>query len=325
MVFGFLKRSRTTSGPVSGFGKIPGLGDFLRTPGPSDEAMALEQWLVEAMETGEARDGAAFKEAFTRSTPHGFLWNGGAGLVAGVFVPSHDAVSRRFPVVVCAPLPNATLAPYPQLAPFVLHEFFHHAADAAARAARTRTQAEFNAQVATATAPSLDGVAGRASSWEEWSRTSRAADVFATLFDGDAPRATSWALTMIVESTTHYRGKDAPPLTLGLRAPLGRDVRTASALWIDLVRHAAGWSAHVPSYFFPLASPRANALVQLGATAPATVVADLVSEDTSQSESVCDLTPADDATLPVYVPDAVTRAMSNQAATVADVLDALGR
>ena len=113
-MFGFLKKSRSDIGKVEGFGKVPALGDFVRTSSPSEEMLAFEGWLARAMERGEERGGNAFKEAFLNGPPLGFVWSGPLeknkrGLLGGVLLPSRDAVGRRFPIVIAAPLPVSPL------------------------------------------------------------------------------------------------------------------------------------------------------------------------------------------------------------------------
>ena len=329
-MFGLLgKKSRTEVGPVAGFGKIPALGDFVRTPSPSDEMIAFEAWLTRAVETGEARPGTAFRDAFPTAAPHAFLWSGAIdkkhrGLLAGVIVPSHDGVGRRFPLVVCAPVPSSALAAHPHAAPLVLDDFFHHAAVAASRAARMHSPAEFHAQVASIAPPTFEGTASSLARYGTWARGQRAADVWGSLFGADAERASRYALYLLVEATAAYRGQDAPPTSLGVRVPLGHDVATSAAMWIDLVRHAAGWKNTVPSIFLPLSTDRPHALIQLGAEAPPSVLADLYTPS-ADSEAVCEVTPGADARLPAVLPPAVGRAVAAPDAPLADVVNELGR
>jgi type VI secretion system ImpM family protein len=330
-MFGLLgRKARSEVGPVAGFGKIPALGDFVRTPSPSDEMIAFEAWVTRAMETAEARSqGTTFKEAFTNGAPHAFLWSGAIdkkhrGLLAGVVAPSHDAVGRHFPVVLCAPLPIGPLAAHPHALPLLLHEFFQQTASAAARAARTHTQAEFHAQVASTAPPSLEALPGTLASYGTWARGVRATEVWSALFGDDAGRAARWALYLLVEATATYRGQDAPPLPLGLRVPLGADLARMAAMWIDLARHAAGWKATVPTFFVPLGRTNGHALLQLGAEAPPTVVADLFTPS-AESDDVCDLTPREDTRLPSVLPTRVDRATAEDGAPMSDVIDQLGR
>jgi type VI secretion system ImpM family protein len=328
-VFGLLgKKARSDIGAVAGFGKLPALGDFVRTPSPSDEMIAFEAWLTRAMETAEARPGTAFKDGFASAAPHAFLWSGAIdkkvrGLLAGVVAPSHDAVGRRFPIVVGAPLPPSLLAATPHAAPLVLHDFFHQAAAAAARAARTRSQAEFHAQITSIGAPTFDGSAAALTKYGDWAKAQRASDVWSSLFGADAERASRYALYLLVEATAAYRGQETPPLSLGVRVPLGSDVRTTAAMWIDLVRHAAGWKTTVPTLFFPLATEQPRALIQLGGEAPASLLADLYAPS-GESETVCETVPLGGGRLPSALPPAVDRATGAPEAALGDVIAALG-
>ena len=326
-MFGLFKKGRTEVGKVEAFGKIPSQGDFVRTPSPSDELLAFEQWLARAMERAEDRGGNAFKDAFQKGPSFGFVWSGALdkkqrALVGGVMQPSTDAVGRRFPVVIAAALPAGPFHAQPHATALVLHEFFHEAADAAGRARGMRSKEEFHAQVAAVHAPRADGsVATRLEGYDAWAKSS-AHEVWEQLFGDDAERASRWALYMLVEAVKPYRGQEAPPLSLGMRVPLGADRRHTSALWIDLVRSAAGWKATVPSLFVPLAREDRSALIQLGGDPPASVLEDLYTPD-EDSDAVCDATPKADAKLPASVPSSVERASAGE--SVRDVLAELAK
>jgi type VI secretion system protein ImpM len=323
-VFGFFNKSRSEVGRVEGFGKVPAMGDFVRTPSASGEMMAFERWLTNAMETGEARVGAAWKRAFAEGAPHAFVWSGtlekkARALLVGVVVPSTDSVGRSFPLVVCAPLPLGAFGATPHLAPLLLHEFFQHAAAAAGRAARARSQAEFHTQVSSVPPPSLDGVASALARYGAWAKSRLAPELWASVFGDDAERAIRSALYLVVESTAAYRGQEAPPLSLGLRVPLGADTASSAALWLDLVRSAAGWKTTVPTLFISL-TPARRALIQLGAEAPASVLADLYLPN-ADSNAVCDLTQA--TKMPSELPSAVMRAVA--CTSLPEAVAALGK
>lgn len=324
-MFGLFNKARTEVGRVGGFGKIPALGDFVRSPSASGEMMAFERWLTHAMETGEARVGAAWKGTFAQGAPHAFVWSGTLekktrGLLVGVVVPSTDAVGRSFPVVICAPVPLAAFGANAHLAPLVLHEFFQHALTAAGRAARTRSQSEFLAQVSAVSPPSLDGVAPALARYATWSKSRVASELWGSVFTDDVERATRSALYLVVEATSAYRGQETPPLSLGLRVPLDADRQSSAALWLDVVRTAAGWKTTVPTLFMSLsAAPRA--LIQLGAEAPSSVLADLYLPN-ADSNAVCDLTSAT-SKLPSELPSAVMRAVA--CTSLPDVVAELGK
>lgn len=328
-LFGFGKKGRTQVGAVSGFGKVPALGDFVRTPGASEEAVAFETWLTRAMEDGEARGGVEFRQAYAAGSPHSFVWSGALngkarGVLAGVVVPSHDAVGRRFPITVCAPLPIAAFAGCPHLVPIVLDEFFRHAAAAAARAARAQSSPEFNAQIAATAPPSLEHAPASAAAYTSWAKARLASDVWADVFSGtaNAELASKYALYMLVESTSAYRGQDAPPLSLGIRVPLGDDARMGAAMWVDLARNAARWKANVPSLFWPVTDASA-ALILLGAEAPLSVLTALW-EPARETDSVCDVAPNASSRVPSELPALVQRALADPTATISSVASELG-
>jgi type VI secretion system ImpM family protein len=320
-VFPWAKKTRQDIGAVAAFGKVPALGDFVRAPPRSDEMTSFEEWITSAMEYAEARHGAAWKDAFARAEPVAFVWGGalerkGAakthGLLAGVIRPSHDAVRRAFPIVVCAPLPIAPFAAAPNLVPLVLGDFFRMAARAASTAADARTQAEFQAAVGGAVAPGALDVAAAKESYAAWSKATRARDVM----PGDSAFAN--AVRTIASATLPFKGKEAPQGQLGVRAPVGAPVESSMAMWIDLVRSASGWSGTVPTFFWPLGG--ASVLVQLGIEAPASALLDLwlPSKD---SEHVCDLgAPTDGASA---LPEAVSNALANEATTLEALLAAV--
>ncbi|MBX3231382.1 MAG: type VI secretion system-associated protein TagF [Labilithrix sp.] len=319
-MFGFLgKKARSEVGKVEGVAKVPALGDFVRTPSPSDELLAFEAWVTRALETAEAR-GASFKDAFAAGAAHAFVWSGALdkklrGVFAGVLAPSHDAVGRRFPIVLGVAVPVASLATQPHTAPLLLHELFQHAAAAAARVRQARSASELHAHVASIAPPSLDDVGGCLTRYAEWAKNARASDASTALYGGDA----GWrhALGTIVDATAAYRGQDAPPLSLGVRVPLGAQHGNQLAMWLDFVRSAAGWKSTVPTLFFPLAGT--SALIQLGAEAPASVLVDLFAPS-RDSNAVCDVTNADAAP-----PPASARAEVYAATSLADVATELAR
>ena len=326
-MFDFLKRSRGDIGKVEAFGKIATLGDFVRTPSPSEQILAFEGWLARAMERGEERGVNAFKEAFLAGPTIGFIWSGplekkNRALVGGVIHPSVDAVGRRFPIVIAAPLPQALFEKRPHATALVMHEFFVEAEAAAVRAKSAQSAAEFQAAVIGVHSPRMN-IDGIVTAYDDWTVRSRASDLWQQLFGDDAERGARWALYMIVEAMRPYRGQELPPLALGMRVPLGPDRRHTSALWIDLVRSAAGWKSTVPSAFFPLSGAQSG-LIQLGGEAPATVLEDLYTPDADR-ESVCDATPAPTSKMPSSMPDPVARATASDGALLRDVVAELAK
>ena len=226
-MFGLLtKKLRAKVGQVGGFGKVPALGDFVRTSSPSEEMIAFETWITRALESSEAR-GTELKDGWKAAAPHAFLWSGSLdkktrGLFAGVVRTSTDSIGRRFPLVIGAPLPPVALAQHPHIAPLLLRDFFQDAAAALTRAHTTKSAADFQNQVSAVEPPSLDDSDARLETYDKWAKAERASATWSALFGAeDAERASRHALGIIFDATTPYRGQDTPPLTLGVRVPLG--------------------------------------------------------------------------------------------------------
>ena len=325
-MFGLLsKKLRAKVGLVGGFGKVPALGDFVRTSSPSDEMIAFETWITRALESAEARLGPELKQSWKSATPHAFLWSGAIdkkvrGIFAGVVMTSTDSVGRRFPLVIGSPLPPTALVQQPHIAPLLLRDFFQEAAVAVARAHATKSAADFQAQIATMEPPAFDDTEATLAAYDTWAKGQQAGDVWNTLFGAaDADRASRHALGMIFDATTPFRGQETPPLTLGVRVPLGSLGANVCALWIDLVRAAAGWKSTVPSFFVPIGPANPQALIQLGAEAPPSVLADIF-VPTPDSESVCELGSSERA-----APPASVRAEVTAAGSLADVVLEIGR
>lgn len=76
------------------FGKMPAHGDFVgRGVGPH-EGDNLDGWLISTMLDARDRIGARFDDLYDRAPP----WRFATPEVAGVLVPSVDAVGRRYPL-----------------------------------------------------------------------------------------------------------------------------------------------------------------------------------------------------------------------------------
>jgi type VI secretion system protein ImpM len=314
----FGKKPRSDVGNVGGFGKVPALGDFVRTPSPSDEMIAFESWLTTAMETAEARVGTELRERFATLPAHAFIWSGAIdkkmrGVFAGVIGTSNDAVGRRFPIVIGAPLPLAQMSANPHTAPLFLADFFAAAADAMNLAKNAKSAADFQSHVTGVEKPPLDGIDAAKSQYATWAKGQSAKDTWTALFGSDSQRLAKSALSMVVEACTPYRGQDLSPSTLGVLVPF--DGPRTNALWIDVVRNAAGWRVNMPTVFFPLTGSSRRALIQLGGEAPSSMLADLYVP--SDGDNVCDVTI--DAVPPSIREEVLA------ASTIADVITEISR
>jgi len=314
----FGKKPRSEVGNVGGFGKVPALGDFVRTPSPSEEMIAFEAWLTTAMETAEARVGTELRERFASLPAHAFIWSGALdkkmrGVFAGVIGTSNDSVGRRFPIVIGAPLPLAASSASPHALPLLLADFFAEAATTLAAVKSAKSASEFQAQVTNLGKPSVDGLDGTKSQYAAWTKAQPAKAIWAALFGADSERISKSALAMVVDACSPYKGQDLSPSTLGVLVPF--DGANTTALWIDVVRSAAGWRVHSPTVFFPITGSNRRALIQLGAEAPPTVLADLYVP--TDGNNVCDVTI--DGVPPSVRPEVV------EAETLADMLAEISR
>ncbi|EAQ03164.1 hypothetical protein OB2597_13508 [Pseudooceanicola batsensis HTCC2597] len=101
------------TGSVGFFGKMPGMGDFLRLNLPAGFVQSWDSWLQEAMIAARATLGAQWDERYL-SAP---IWRfslpplaGGQPAMSGVVMPSVDRVGRQYPLTLAAPCPNGSAA-----------------------------------------------------------------------------------------------------------------------------------------------------------------------------------------------------------------------
>ncbi|MEM9198947.1 MAG: type VI secretion system-associated protein TagF [Pseudomonadota bacterium] len=88
-------------GRIGVFGKIAGLGDFLRRDLPPGFAEIWDPWLASVMSESRAQLGASWEEAYASAPIWRFaLAPGVAGPAAclGILMPSQDRVGRLFPL-----------------------------------------------------------------------------------------------------------------------------------------------------------------------------------------------------------------------------------
>jgi type VI secretion system protein ImpM len=96
------------------FGKVPAHGDFVRRGLPSSFVTPWDAWLQAAMAAARAQLGAQWEAAWDSAPAWRFALPPGAcgpDAVAGVMLPSHDQVGRRFPLTLAALLPAGAAVP----------------------------------------------------------------------------------------------------------------------------------------------------------------------------------------------------------------------
>ncbi len=281
------------SGPaINAFGKVPGLPEYVRAGPPSAVSAAVEEWFVSATEWGAHYRAARWKAEFDAGNPQWFVLHApgdSSVIIAGVAVPSHDSVGRRFPLALFALLPSQTLLYSAHLAPALFRDFFDDATSILRALSGAKSPADF-AQLAerlglpdTSTVPHLD------SSWRYWAETP-ALDLFETIFPELPVDSAQAALHAILDAASPFRGTESPRTSLGLRLPLSpRNPVMSAAFWLESIRLCAGWTQTVPAWFAPEFSSARSILVQLGDQPPPSAIADLWMPDESVDQ-VCDLT-----------------------------------
>lgn len=93
--------SRSETGRVTLFGKLPSALDYVRINHSTPEAIALDQWLQAALQQLAER-AIAWPTGHTRFA---LQPKGCASQVVGVITPSRDRAGRKFPLALFAPLP----------------------------------------------------------------------------------------------------------------------------------------------------------------------------------------------------------------------------
>jgi type VI secretion system protein ImpM len=96
------------------YGKVPAHGDFVRRGMPSSFVGPWDTWLAAGIATAREQLGAQWEAAWDSAPAWRFALPPGAcgpDAVAGVMLPSHDQVGRRFPITLAALLPPDAAAP----------------------------------------------------------------------------------------------------------------------------------------------------------------------------------------------------------------------
>jgi type VI secretion system ImpM family protein len=277
---------------VSGFGKVPRMGDFVRVRANAEPTASFEGWIQEAMAYGEAKRRDGWPAIYAQGAIHAFVYRPPKkaktpSVLAGVFRPSSDAVGRRFPLVVGAPLAEQTVAPGPHLLPLVLGDFFEQATSQLMTVDSVGSLEEFERHVGRVATPYLDDAGARNAEYSQWAHNTPLYTVWSILYgDGNSPQPIH-AISTITECLASFRGLEVLNTPLSVRVPLGAGGVAAAAFWIDVVRRIARWSATVPTFFLHFDGYTGSMLIQLGDTPPSSLL-ELFAPDPS-SDHVCDL------------------------------------
>ena len=319
---------------VAGFGKVPRMGDFVRVRAHAEPTASFENWIQEAMAYGEAKRGAAWPAIYQGGAIHAFVFRppkksksaSPASVVAGVFRPSLDAVGRRFPLVVAAPLAEQIVAPGPHLLPLVLGDFFEAATQQLMTVDSVGSLEEFERHVSRVASPYLDDAAARNAEYTQWAYNTPLATAWSVVYGDPNSRQPIHAINTISECLASFRGKEALDTPLSVRVPLGSGGIAAAAFWLDIVRRIARWNATVPTYFLHFDGYTGSMLVQLGDTPPSSLL-ELWAPDPA-SDHVCDLMGAarfDEGRLLARLPPPVAQLLQRGDRPVIELLNVLAQ
>jgi type VI secretion system ImpM family protein len=282
----------TTPALVSGFGKVPRMGDFVRVRSNAEPTASFEGWIQEAMAYGEGKRRDQWPTIYAAGAIHAFVYRPPKkaktpSVLAGVFRPSSDAVGRRFPLVIGAPLAEQTVAPGPHLLPLVLGDFFEHATSQLMTVDAVGSLEEFERHVSRVAMPYLDDAGARHTEYNQWAYNTPLHTAWSVLYGFGNSLHPIHAISTITDCLASFRGREALDTPLSVRVPLGSGGVAAAAFWIDMVRRIARWSATVPTFFLHFDGYTGSMLLQLGDTPPSSLL-ELFSPDPS-SDHVCDL------------------------------------
>jgi type VI secretion system protein ImpM len=296
-VWGFLRKAVGGDADVSGasiavgaFGKIPAMGDFVRV-GAVTTSPSFEGWLEAGMAFGEAKHGAAWPSVYDAGAIHAFIYKAPdqareVYVTVGLVKPSHDRVSRRFPIVIFAQIPERVALAVPHMLPLVMGEFLDGATLIAIDSAGITTAAELASRVAQLPTPTFGPHVAR--EYDDWARTTPSSHAAAVVYGEWRSERFDETIGMIASTIGPSRGKENPSNPLSVRLPLGAGGPAAATFWLDVVRRVARWKATIPTAFWCFDGKTGTVLVQLGKT-PASSLTELWAP-TTDNEHLVDLT-----------------------------------
>lgn len=243
---------------LSGFGKLPTHGDFVRHNAAGPASRALDEWLQRGLFFLQAQRSVGLDAAYDAAPACGFLFNAGRGRppLLGVVQPSRDQAGRKFPFVVAREVPTPAPGGDAVPLPVVFRAFLEQAA--ALVNAITAGQVAHRDVVARLEA--LDGVDASGGQGDEYRAYLRRTTLKAWCealwgyFDDSRKYVLfkNW-----IEVLQPHRGNASPPLAFGLRFPLDEAAPTLGVgFWWDACRRLLQTPLEAPSCFWSLQAPR---------------------------------------------------------------------
>lgn len=313
------KRLRRDEPGVFAYGKVPALPEYVRGGVNDDIAAELPGWMTKAVEWAAThragpweqarRDGPALRFVLRSRNPN--------VVITGVVAPSEDSVGRPFPLSVAAVVPVKGAGEHAHLAPAAFAPFLREAMDLLPRVSAIRAPKDIDELVGSLRAPSLEDVGAIEERYEAWAREQLAAPLLASALGRDG-LALQPTLHTILEATSPFRGKEAPPTALSVRLPTDPDQSLLTCLWLQIVRRASGWKETLPGYF---ASER-DMLVQLGGLASPSALADSWAPDPA-SKYVCHV-PEETSAYATAFPGDLSEVLADPGTTVSGLVERLG-
>lgn len=239
---------------VGFFGKIPTQPDFVR----SDPYAAIVTPFVQWVQSSVDRLKQAFDDA--PAAPVRFIFSDGTNpdLVAGIILPSHDAVGRKFPLVIYVVLRDgAYQGPFSAL-PVVCHIFI----DRAEQLAQHLTYASldsFRQQLALLPEPSFSEWGHALQICERTLQTVGMAEFQSRVF-GDSSHAL-YAYQTILEAARLVESGPPEKAHTVFDCPMEIDVDLFA--WLELTRRALRWRNTAISFCW-IEEPSPRLLVALG-------------------------------------------------------------
>jgi hypothetical protein len=302
-----------TGSPASAavLGKVPWHAEFLRGSQLSAELWAFDQWLFRndqsprvppprltpprsSEQTTPPSAGVPSDVPSPRSTTppstdvaYGFLLQLGPSsavpsAVAGILSPSRDLAGRSYPLAIAGHVALARdVAAHPEILPIVLEDYWHTAIDIL-KEARDGPPVGDDWRLERLSQAPLESGESALALYVEWAERMVVPQLCSLL--GRPPDWLASAVAAIARAVDPKGGVRA------VRVPLGLAAGSALCFWLDVVRRAAGWQRHVPSFFWShderggdallfVAEPGDSALATLwGGGAPSGDVCDITAQ-----------------------------------------------
>ena len=258
-------------------GKVPWHPEFLSASQLSTDLWAFDQWLFRNAQSPMNGRGPSY----------GFLLQLGSskaapGALAGILSPSHDAAGRSYPLAVAGHVSLARdVTAHPEILPIVFEDYWHTAVDILREAREGRPMGDDWRLERLSQTPRESGESALAL-YVEWAERMDAPQLCSLL--GRPPEWLAGAVATIARAV----GPKAGARARSVRVPLGLAAGGALCFWLDVVRRAAGWQLHVPSFFWSHDEQSGEALLFVagpGDTALATLWGGGATPD-----DVCDIT-----------------------------------